>query len=234
MHNPSVWAYFWSASLVVKLVMLLLIAASVASWTAIFERVVFLKNAKLQVSRFENHFWSSQDLSQLYQSLQQKTVFGLEAVFCAGFKEFLQLNTPGIQANHVMAGAKRAMRVAQIHEMEKLESHLPLLATIGSVSPYVGLFGTVWGIMTAFSSLSQVSQATIARVAPGISEALVATALGLFAAIPAVIAYNRFVQLVERLLNRYDAFEDEFASLLYRHAQKQQASDAQELSDAAL
>ena len=233
MHNPSVWAYFWSASPIVKLVMLLLIAASIASWTAIFERIVYLKNAKLMLNTFEDNFWSSQDLSQLYQSLQQKNVSGLEAVFCAGFKEFLQLSEQGIQADHVMAGAKRAMRVAQIREMEKLESYLPLLATIGSVSPYVGLFGTVWGIMSAFSSLSQVSQATIAMVAPGISEALVATALGLFAAIPAVIAYNRFVQLAERLMNRHDAFEDEFASLLYRHAQKQQ-SDVRECSDATV
>lgn len=226
MNNPSVWSYFFNAGPIVKLVMLLLITASIASWTVIFERLMFLKKSKLALNHFEKLFWGSEDLSQLYKSLQQKSLSGLAAIFSAGFKEFLQLNQPGILANHVMSGAKRAMRVAQIHENEKLESYLPLLATIGSVSPYVGLFGTVWGIMSAFSSLSQVSEASIAMVAPGISEALVATALGLFAAIPAVIAYNRFVQLVDRLLNRYEAFEDEFASLLYRHTQQKQAKES--------
>lgn len=230
MNNPSIWSYFFSAGPIVKLVMLLLIAASLASWTVIFERIRYLKKTKTAVDQFEKTFWSSDDLSQLYKSLQQRAVSGLAVIFVAGFKEFLQLNQPGILANHVMSGAKRAMRVAQIRENEKLESYLPLLATIGSVSPYVGLFGTVWGIMAAFSSLSQVSEASIAMVAPGISEALVATALGLFAAIPAVIGYNRFVQLVDRLLNRFEAFEDEFASLLYRHTQKQKHN--QELDDA--
>jgi|LauGreSuBDMM15SN_2_FD.fasta_scaffold30202_3 biopolymer transport protein TolQ len=233
MNNPSIWSYFFSAGPIVKLVMLLLIAASIASWTVIFERIRYLKKTKAAVDHFEKLFWSSDDLSQFYKSLQQRgAVSGLSAIFVAGFKEFLQLNQPGIMANHVMSGAKRAMRVAQIRENEKLESYLPLLATIGSVSPYVGLFGTVWGIMAAFSSLSQVSEASIAMVAPGISEALVATALGLFAAIPAVIGYNRFVQLVDRLLNRFEAFEDEFASLLYRHTQKQH-KHSQGLDDVA-
>ncbi len=234
MNNPSIWSYFFSAGPIVKLVMLLLLAASVASWTVIFERIRYLKKTKADLDRFEKTFWTSDDLSQLYKSLQQRTLSGLSAVFVAGFREFLQLNQPGIMANHVMSGAKRAMRVAQIRENEKLESYLPLLATIGSVSPYIGLFGTVWGIMAAFSSLSQVSEASIAMVAPGISEALVATALGLFAAIPAVIAYNRFVQLVDRLLNRFEAFEDEFASLLYRHTQQKNQKHVRESDDAAL
>lgn len=232
MHNPSVWSYFWEASAVVKLVMLLLIAASVASWTVIFERMRTLKKARLALDQFEDRFWSGVDLAQLYHEFQQlgTKLNGLSNIFVAGFKEFSNLSgQPGVKPTAVMAGAQRAMRVAHMREMEGLESYLPWLATVGSVSPYVGLFGTVWGIMAAFSSLSAVSQATIAMVAPGISEALVATAMGLFAAIPAVVAYNRYVNVVERLLVRYEAFQDEFASLLYRYAQQQVTE--QELSD---
>lgn len=231
MHNASFWGYFFHASFVVKIVMLILLTASVASWTFIFDRYKYLKQARQEAQAFNSSFWQSDDLVHLYQTQQGRKLSGLAAIFHAGFKEFAHLNHPGVPADHVMAGAQRAMRAAQIAEQEKCEAYLPWLATIGSVGPYVGLFGTVWGIMAAFSSLSQVSQATIAMVAPGISEALVATALGLFAAIPAVIAYNRFTHQVDGILNHFERFEDAFSSLLYRHAQQYQAQ-TQEMTNA--
>ena len=192
MNNLSVWSYFFNAGLIVKLVMLLLIAASIASWTVIFERLMFLKKSKLALNQFEKLFWNSEDLSQLYKSLQQKSLSGLAAIFFAGFKEFLQLNQPGILANHVMGGAKRAMRVAQIHENEKLESYLPLLATIGSVSPYVGLFGTVWGIHETLVGISGINGINLQLITKPMGEALMATAAGIAVAVPAIIAYNAF------------------------------------------
>lgn len=214
--------YFMNAGVVVKLVMLLLIGASVLSWTYILQRGFYLKNLQKTTTAFENMFWSGGDMSKMYtDTLYRKTeVTGLESIFRSGFKEFLRLRKqPGIPAEGVVEGAKRAMRVAQMREQDKLELHLPLLATVGSTSPYVGLFGTVWGIMLSFRALASVQQATISMVAPGIAEALIATALGLFAAIPAVVAYNRYATEIGRLLNRFDAFQDEFVNILFRQAQ---------------
>ncbi len=219
--SPSLWSFVADAGAVVKCVMLLLAAASVVSWTFIFQRGIFLKNAQKAVLTFEDQFWSGTDLSKLYEGLTQRNVElqGLEHIFHAGFREYTRLHQrPGVNTEALMAGVERAMRVASAREMDKLERHLSFLATVGSTSPYVGLFGTVWGIMTSFQGLIGVQQSTIAMVAPGISEALVATAMGLFAAIPAVIAYNRFNNSVERLANTYDTFQEEFSSILFRQA----------------
>lgn len=222
--DSSLMTYFLNAGLVVKLVMMLLLTASVVSWTYIFQRYQYLKNIRNASNEFENRFWSGADLSQLYtDSMRQKAgLSGTGAIFQAGFKEFSRLNQkPGVSAEALMENVKRAMRGTQMREQDKIELHLPLLATIGSISPYVGLFGTVWGIMLSFRALANVQQATIAMVAPGIAEALVATAMGLFAAIPAVIAYNRFMNDINRQLNQFDVFQDEFANILFRQAQQQ-------------
>jgi biopolymer transport protein TolQ len=220
--DSSLWTYFMSSGLVVKLVLLLLVCASIVSWTYIMQRGLFLRETRTATAEFEKTFWSGGDLSELYtSSLRQKSgAQGIEAIFQTGFKEFLRLHKqPGVAPVSVMEGAQRAMRVAQMREQDKLEIHLPMLATVGSTSPYVGLFGTVWGIMLSFQALANVQQATISMVAPGIAEALIATAMGLFAAIPAVIAYNRYATEIGRLLNRFDAFQDEFANILFRQAQ---------------
>jgi biopolymer transport protein TolQ len=169
---------------------------------------------------FEDYFWSGIDLRQLYGELSgaDHDLSGMETLFVAGFKEYTRLSEQGADPDAVMQGVQRATRVALNREEERLEQHLPFLATVGSTSPYVGLFGTVWGIMNSFRSLANMTQATLASVAPGISEALIATAMGLFAAIPAVIGYNRFSARVEVLMNRYSTFNDEFTSILYRAA----------------
>jgi biopolymer transport protein TolQ len=223
--NPdaSLWTFVADAGWVVKFVMLLLLAASVLSWTFIFQHGLFLKNSKVNMIKFEERFWSGRDLSKLYDGLNKKgDVQGLESIFHAGFREYVRMNQrPGVTTQSLMAGVERSMRVAQSREIDKLERHLPFLATVGSTSPYVGLFGTVWGILTSFQALGAVQQATIAMVAPGISEALIATAMGLFAAIPAVIAYNRFNSDVERLTNAYDTFQEEFSGILNRQAHLQ-------------
>ena len=208
------------ASLVVQLVLLVLVLASIVSWTMIFDRSWTLKRANRAADAFEQRFWSGGDLSALYRDLGQddKALPGLAGIFRAGFKEYVRLRK-GDDSGDTMAviqGADRSMRVALSREMDRLETHLSFLATVGSTSPYVGLFGTVWGIMHSFHALGNVQQATLALVAPGISEALVATAIGLFAAIPAVIAYNRFSTQVERLNNRYEEFMQEFSTLLQR------------------
>lgn len=221
MSEPTLWSFVSNASGVVKVVMSLLALASVASWTFIFQRGLFLKQAKQDYKKFENQFWSGTDLSKVYAELQrgQNDLSGVESIFFAGFKEFSRLSQQShVDAKTVVEGAERAMRVAQAREQDKLEQHLPFLATVGSTSPYVGLFGTVWGIMTSFQALGAVQQATISMVAPGISEALIATAMGLFAAIPAVIAYNRYTTDAERLSHYYDTFMDEFSNLLHRQA----------------
>ncbi|MEA3278239.1 MAG: protein TolQ [Pseudomonadota bacterium] len=208
-----------NASLVVQLVLASLVLASVLSWTMIFDRSRVLKKARRAADEFEQRFWSGGDLSALYRDLGQnaKNVDGLAAIFRAGFKEYVRLRKGDAgDAMAVLQGAERSMRVAVSREMDRLENNLPFLATVGSTSPYVGLFGTVWGIMHAFHALGNVKQATLALVAPGISEALVATAIGLFAAIPAVIAYNRYSYQVERLNNRYEEFMEEFSTLLQR------------------
>lgn len=210
-----------NASLLVQLVMLILIMASVISWTMIFNKYVILKHARNDAEAFEEEFWSVEDLSPLYTKISGKhhEPSGMEKIFEAGFKEFVRLNKQeNIDADAVLDGSQRSMRIAMNKEMDHLETNLSFLATVGSTSPYVGLFGTVWGIMNSFQALGTVQQATIAMVAPGISEALVATAMGLFAAIPAVVAYNRYSYDVERLINRYDNFMEEFSSILHRHA----------------
>ncbi|MDB3937031.1 protein TolQ, partial [bacterium] len=198
----SVFELIVNASLLVQLVMALLALASLVSWVMIFQRWVFLRRASIEVEDFEAHFWSGIDLRQLYGELEGEdaTLNGIERIFVSGFREFTRLtDQSGADADAVMQGVQRAMRIALNREEARLETHLPFLATVGSTSPYVGLFGTVWGIMNSFRSLANMSQATLASVAPGISEALVATAMGLFAAIPAVIGYNRFSARVESL-----------------------------------
>ena len=204
-----------SASLPVKVVMIILILASVWSWLIIFSKGKVLASAQNKAKKFEEHFWSGVDLNRLYESLSGKKNSGSARIFEAGFKEFKRKTQvqSGIRS---IEGSDRAMRVALNREIEKLESHLPTLATIGSTSPYIGLFGTVIGIMLSFHALSDVTQATIALVAPGISEALIATAMGLFAAIPAVIFYNRYSDKVERIYAQYDAFKEEFSAILHR------------------
>jgi len=208
------------ASLVVQLVLLVLVLASIVSWTMIFDRSWTLKRANRAADAFEQRFWSGGDLSALYRDLGQddKALPGLAGIFRAGFKEYVRLRKSDDSGDTmaVIQGADRSMRVALSREMDRLETHLSFLATVGSTSPYVGLFGTVWGIMHSFHALGNVQQATLALVAPGISEALVATAIGLFAAIPAVIGYNRFSSQVERLNNRYEEFMQEFSTLLQR------------------
>lgn len=220
-YDATLINYFLHASLVVKCVMVILVAASIFSWAYILQRSFYLKDINKLAGKFEQAFWSGEELSKLYtETNQQKTLpQGLEAIFHAGFKEFLRFRKQaGATIENIMENTKRAMRVAQMREQDKLETHLPFLAIVGSTSPYVGLFGTVWGIMQAFRALANVQQATISMVAPGIAEALIATALGLFAAIPAVIAYNRFVTDINRLMNRFDAFGEELTNILIRQS----------------
>jgi biopolymer transport protein TolQ len=210
-----------NASLPVQLVMLLLLAASVISWTMIFRKWFAFKLAHREAGRFENKFWSGTNMSQMYgeYTRSEAAVSGMASVFVEGFREFKRLTAqPNIAPMDILEGVQRAMRVALSRETDYLETHLSFLATVGSTSPYVGLFGTVWGIMNSFRALGLSQTATIADVAPGIAEALIATAIGLFAAIPAVIAYNRFAHHVERLMTRYEIFMEEFSSLLQRQA----------------
>jgi len=210
------------ASLVVQLVMLLLIGASVASWAIIISKRKVLGNVRLAADRFESEFWSGGDLAALYKSLDGSSPTGMADIFVSGFREFSRLKTQlGLTGAQLLDGSRRAMKVAQMKETDRLEQNLSTLATIGSTSPYVGLFGTVWGILTAFQGLGNVQQATLATVAPAIAEALIATAMGLFAAIPAVIAYNRYADQVSRLELRYDTFMEELSTILQRHAGSQ-------------
>jgi biopolymer transport protein TolQ len=207
------------ASLLVKLVMLVLVLASLWSWTIIFSKRFAMRRARRAADSFEDRFWSAEDLSTLYSRITGRghEPSGLERIFEAGFREFARLRKrEGIDPRAILEGAQRSMRVALNREIEELEHSLSFLATVGSVSPYIGLFGTVWGIMNSFQALGNVHQATLGMVAPGISEALVATAMGLFAAIPAVIAYNRYSSDLDRLFSRYDMFLEEFSSILQR------------------
>ena len=209
------------ASALVKFVMLLLLAASVSSWTLIFSKRRQMQIAKREIASFEDEFWSTEDLTRLFNRVAAHAAdaTGMERIFESGFREFARLRKRGgLDATDILDGAGRAMKVTVNRELESLENHLPTLATIGSISPYVGLFGTVWGIMNSFQSLGNVHQATLAMVAPGISEALVATAMGLFAAIPAVVAYNRFASDIDRIFGRYDIFAEEFLAILRRQA----------------
>lgn len=210
------------ASFEVQLVMLILLLMSVASWVIIVQRYLVLASAQQGVDSFEERFWSGMDLSQLYKEgsqMQKEDVqlVGMENIFRAGFKEFMRLRQQtAVDKEAVMEGAQRAMRVAYSREEDKLERHLAFLATVGSVSPYIGLFGTVIGIMNAFLGLANQAQATLQVVAPGIAEALIATAMGLFAAIPAVVAYNRYTANLDSVTSSYITFSDEFSSILHR------------------
>ncbi|TDR80544.1 cell division and transport-associated protein TolQ [Paludibacterium purpuratum] len=209
-----------NASLVVQLVMAGLVLTSILSWALIFNKTFVLKSARRDSDEFERQFWSGTDLNRLYEDAsrrQQRS--GMERIFQSGFAEFLKLRgRNGTELSDIMDGARRAMRAAAQRELDTLDRHNAFLATVGSVSPYVGLFGTVWGIMHAFIGLGNAGQATLATVAPGIAEALVATAIGLFAAIPAVVAYNRFATDVDRLATRFDAYMEEFSNILQRLA----------------
>jgi biopolymer transport protein TolQ len=210
-----------NASIVVKIVMGILLLASLFSWWYIFVKMFTVSRAKKQAEEFEREFWGGTDLVGLYQraSSGQYDVVGMERIFEAGFKEYLKLKSrAGVDIGSLMDGTRRAMKATFQRELDFLESHLPFLATVGSVSPYIGLLGTVWGIMNAFRGLSNVAQATLAQVAPGIAEALIATAIGLFAAIPAVIAYNKYTAEIDRLANRYESFMEEFTNILQRQA----------------
>ena len=210
------------ASLIVQFVMALLVGASVVSWAILLRKRQLIGAERLAADRFEEQFWSGGDLAALYKSFESGAPSGMAGVFVAGFCEFSRLRKQaGISSAQLLEGSRRAMRVAQLRETDRLEQNLSTLATIGSTSPYVGLFGTVWGIMSAFQGLGNVQQATLAMVAPGIAEALIATAMGLFAAIPAVVAYNRYADQVGRLELRYDAFMEEFSTILQRHAGSQ-------------
>ncbi len=214
----SILQLMLNASFPVQAVMLLLALASVASWTIILQRYMFYRTADQNVRHFEEAFWSGVDLDTLFADVEPEER-GAAAIFRAGFGEFRRLQAgAGADFSTVMAGVERAMRVAGTGEDERLELRLSFLATVGSTSPYIGLLGTVWGIMNSFRGLANVQQATLAAVAPGISEALIATAMGLFAAIPAVIAYNRYAAWMEALSSRYTAFADELAVILHRRA----------------
>ena len=210
------------ASLPVQLVMLLLLLASLASWVIILRKKRVLDRAEREADRFEESFWSGTELAKLYAAATERhrSVEGLEAIFEGGMREFNRIRQRrGVDARMQLEGAQRGMRAAASRELDGLERNLEFLANVGSISPYVGLFGTVWGIMISFQGLASMKEATIATVAPGISEALIATAMGLFAAIPAVWAYNRYATKVERVSVKYDAFSEEFSSILQRQAQ---------------
>ena len=218
-ESLSVIDLFFGASLIVQLVMLMLLAASVGSWAIIMKKRQLLRKAVSCADEFEANFWSGGDLTAIYKEINrgEEAPADMAAIFEGGFREFRRLSQQSAQTpEKILEGAQRAMRVAQMREMDRLEHQLATLATIGSTSPYVGLFGTVFGIMNSFRALGNVQSATLAMVAPGIAEALIATAMGLFAAIPAVIAYNRYADQVTRLEVRYDTFREEFSAILQR------------------
>jgi biopolymer transport protein TolQ len=220
-NDMSIFTLVSGASLPVQVVMLILLLTSLVSWWYIFIKVFSLKAANENVDQFEAQFWSGGDLNELYERIGsgRKTPQGMASIFQAGLKEFIRYKQQkDTEVSDVMEATRRAMRATYNRELDYLDSHLPFLASVGSVSPYIGLFGTVWGIMNAFRGLSNVAQATLSQVAPGIAEALVATAIGLFAAIPAVIAYNRFAAGVDRLSVRYESFIEEFTNILQRRA----------------
>ena len=219
-HDMSVLALITGASVLVQIVMLMLVLASFFSWYFIFLKIFTFRRAARLADEFEKTFWSGTDLNDLYQRAvgKRSSIGSLERIFESGFREFIKLRKPGMDVGDVMDSVRRAMRATYQREMERLESYLSFLATVGSVSPYVGLFGTVWGIMNSFRSLANVAQATLGAVAPGIAEALIATAMGLFAAIPAVVAYNHFAGDINRIATRCDSFMEEFSNILQRQA----------------
>ena len=223
MEQMGIWELILEAGLLVQGVMALLVLASLASWVVIFQKRQVLGRAEKRARDFEEKFWSGADLNALYDKVAGNSAGreGIESIFEAGFREFSRLREERhLAPDTLTSGAQRAMRVTLSREMDRLESRLSFLATVGSVSPSVGLFGTVWGIMNSFRGLAGAHTATIAMVAPGIAEALIATAMGLFAAIPAVIAFNKFSVQVERLELRYDNFKEEFAGILHRQARR--------------
>lgn len=222
-NDMSLLTLITGASLPVQMVMAILLITSLFSWWYIFIKVATIKRAEAESEEFESKFWSGGDLNKLYESVTagRRKPQGMASIFEAGFKEFIRHKQQAktdtrMEVSDVMEGSRRAMRAAYNRELDDLDAHLPFLASVGSVSPYIGLFGTVWGIMNSFRGLSSVAQATLSQVAPGIAEALIATAIGLFAAIPAVIAYNRFASNVDRLSVRYESFMEEFTNILQR------------------
>jgi biopolymer transport protein TolQ len=220
-HDMSMLSLIWNASIIVQCVMALLLIVSFMSWYFIFRKWFAIRQARTKTEQFERDFWSGSDLNALYQSAvnDRHSTGSLERIFEAGFREFAKLKAQkGTDPATLVDGARRAMRATYQREMDNLEAHLAFLASVGSVSPYVGLLGTVWGIMHSFRGLANVQQATLAAVAPGIAEALVATAIGLFAAIPAVVAYNRFSHDVDRIAVRFESFMEEFSNILQRSA----------------
>lgn len=228
MESMSVWRLIVDASLVVQAVMLILVMLSMISWYMIWQRQSSMSKTKRASRNFEERFWSGIDLSRLFVQVNSEpnAYSGQENIFRAGFKEFARLRkNMASDPDSVMEGTERSMRVALLREQEKLEKHLSFLATVGSTSPYIGLFGTVWGIMHSFLALANETQASLSVVAPGIAEALIATAIGLFAAIPAVIAYNRYSASVDYFLHSYETFMDEFSSILHRKAHSGESDD---------
>lgn len=225
--SMSIVGLIMQASLLVQIVMVMLLAASLISWTMIFNKSYTLKSLNRSADDFEDAFWSGGEMNRLYSewSGRRQNPTGIASIFVAGYREYSRLTGKSkIDRGDMIDGVHRAMRVALSREVESLETHLSFLATVGSTSPYIGLFGTVWGIMNSFRALGVMQQATIAHVAPGIAEALIATAMGLFAAIPAVIAYNRFSSDADRLINRYEVFMEEFLSIVNRQSYSAKAS----------
>jgi biopolymer transport protein TolQ len=221
MTNDSLLTLVFNASLPVQLVMLLLLGASIFSWALMYVKWSYIRQSQAEAKEFEGRFWSGINLSELFGQLNQREErrFGMEAIFENGFREFARARKAELRNSESVRSAHRAMKVAMAREIEMLENNLTFLATVGSVSPYVGLFGTVWGIMESFRALAGVQQATLAMVAPGISEALIATAMGLLAAIPAVVAYNKFSSEIDTMIVRYENFLEEFTGILQRQAQ---------------
>ena len=215
----SFFSLIWDASLPVQAVMLILVIASMASWKIIYLKIKTLKMAERNTDDFEKIFWSGGSLNNLYESVSvkpPKDILGLPVIFKAGYKEYMSNKNTGALDKKSVESVRRAMNATYNREVDTLDRHLPFLASVGSVSPYIGLFGTVWGIMNAFIGLANVAQASLAQVAPGIAEALIATAIGLFAAIPAVIAYNKFASKVDRISIRYESFMEEFINIMDR------------------
>ena len=220
--SNSVIGLFFDASLIVQLVIVLLLLASTLSWMIIFERWIYLNRSKQELINFENLFWSDVGLEKVFIMGEEKDYIplGSECIFRAGYQEYKNLQDQNLEPETILEGAERSMRISLSREQSLLEKHLPFLATVASASPYVGLFGTVWGIMNSFRGLAETNQATLSTVAPGISEALIATAIGLFAAIPALIAYNRYTSTAESLISNYENFMDEFSIVLHREVHK--------------
>ena len=216
--DTSILTLFLNASFVVKSVIVILIIASILSWMFIFERWIFISKSKDNLSSFEDLFWSDLGVERILEigNDEEHIPFGAECIFRSGYTDYKRLSSQDLEAEVVMESVLRNMKVSLSREQMLLENHLPFLATVASVSPYIGLFGTVWGIMNSFRGLAGANQATLAAVAPGISEALIATAIGLFAAIPALVAYNRFISESDYLLSGYESFMDEFAAVLHR------------------